>query len=400
MLHRVIAALFIALATLLSLTGCASPTFQTAGHVAADGRAFAFDPKYAGQAQGTSVSLVAEPEASIKTEDNTHTWTGRPFYRLDPVDVKRSHADVREASYKLALDHFEAKAGIGQVTWGVLESYRPTDVINQTDFVEQPNGSAKLGQPLAEVGFLGQTTSLRLYYLGFFRDRTFPGLRGRLRFPALIDTDHPQFESPYGRFQPSGAARFAATIGDFDVGLGLFSGLSREPRFIAELTTGQVAPRYDLLHQGSADMQWTLGPFVIKAEALVRMMTEDRIVSVGGGAGAEYTFVKLVSDADLSFATELLWDTRPLNAPPTFFEHDAFVGARFAFNDAASTEIQAGAIVDVFDGTTFGKLDVSRRLGDHWRISVDGNVFFGQHGKLESALLRDDHLHGRIAYFF
>jgi hypothetical protein len=397
MLHRV--ALLLA-CLLLFLSGCASPSIVASGHVAADGRAFAFDPKYAGQAQGSSVSLVAEPEVAIKTEDNTHTWTARPFYRLDPVDGKRSHADIRQASYKLALEHIEASAGVGQFTWGVLESHRPTDVINQTDFVEQPNGQAKLGQPFAEVGYVGASSSLRLYYLPYFRERTFPGLRGRLRFPVLVDTDHPQFESQYGRWAPTGAVRFATTIGDFDFGVGAFTGLSREPRFIAELTTGQVLPRYDLLHQGSADMQWTLGPFVLKAEALTRMWTEQRRVSVAGGVGAEYTIFKVVRDADLSFAAEMLWDTRAVDAPPTFFEHDAFGGARFAFNDTASTEISAGAIVDVFDGTTFGRLEASRRLGDHWRISADGNVFFGRPGKLEGSFLKDDHLHGRIAYFF
>jgi hypothetical protein len=396
MLHR-LATLFICLA---ALVGCANPSVLVAGHVAADGRAFAFDPKYAGQAQGSNVSLVAEPEVSVKTEDDKSTWTARPFYRLDPVDGRRSHADIRQATYKLALDHFEASAGMGSVTWGVLESYRPSDVVNQIDFVEQPNGSAKLGQPFAEVGWIGEKTALRLYYLGYFRDRTFPGIRGRLRFPVLIDTDHPSFESPYGRFAPSGAARFTTSIGDFDFGAGAYTGLSREPRFIAELTTGQVIPRYDYLHQGSIDMQWTLGPVVIKGEALVRMWSADNIVSVAGGPGAEYTWFKFVREADLSFALELLWDTRPINAPPTFFEHDAFGGVRLGFNDTQSTELQAGAIVDVFDGTTFGRLEASRRLGDHWRISADANIFLGRSGKLESALLKDDHLHGRLAYFF
>jgi len=399
MLHRLASLFVLAVATWL-VSGCANPSVLVAGHVAADGRAFAFDPKFNGQAQGSNVSLVAEPEVSIKTEDDKSTWTARPFYRLDPVDSRRSHADIRQATYKLSLDHFEASAGIGSVTWGVLESYRPSDVVNQIDFVEQPNGQAKLGQPFAEVGWIGEKTALRLYYLGYFRDRTFPGIRGRLRFPALINVDRPSFESPYGRLAPSGAARFTTSIGDIDIGAGVFTGLSREPRFIAELTTGQVIPRYDYLHQGSVDMQWTLGPVVLKAEALVRMWSGANVVSVAGGPGVEYTWFKVVRDTDLSFAVELLWDTRPINAPPTFFEHDAFGGVRWAINDTASTEISGGAIVDVFDGTTFGRLEASRRLGDHWRISADANVFFGRSGKLESALLKDDYLHGRLAYFF
>ena len=60
----------------------------------------------------------------------------------------------------------------------------------------------------------------------------------------------------------------------------------------------------------------------------------------------------------------------------------------------------AGAIVDVVDGSTFGKAGLSRRFGDHWRVSADINVYLGPHGKLESGLLKDDYAHARIAYFF
>lgn len=73
---------------------------------------------------------------------------------------------------------------------------------------------------------------------------------------------------------------------------------------------------------------------------------------------------------------------------------------RVAANDAASTEVLAGAIVDVVDGSTFGKAGVSRRFGEHWRVSADINVYLGPHGKLESGLFKHDYAHARIAYFF
>src|SRR3954447_19629742 len=114
---------------MLGGAGCL-PAVQASGHVAADGRAFAYDAKYPGQDRGDGVSLVAEPQLEMKSEDGVHDATLRPFYRLDPNDVKRSHADLREGSYKLAVDHFQAGIGAGIFTWGVLESYKPTDVMN------------------------------------------------------------------------------------------------------------------------------------------------------------------------------------------------------------------------------------------------------------------------------
>ncbi len=397
MLSRALGIL-VALSALLFL-GCL-PAVEASGLVAADGRAFAYAPKYAGQSRGDGVSLVAEPQFDMKSEDGVQAATVRPFYRLDPTDEKRSHADLREASYRLSLGHFQAGVGAGIFTWGVLESYKPTDVMNQTDFVEAVDGSAKLGQPYGSVGWVGDSAALRLYYLPYFRDRTFQGLRGRPRFSVPIDTDDPIFANHNGRWQPSAAARFTLNLGDFDLGAGLFTGLSREARFVAELTTGQISPRYDLMHQGSVDAQWTLGAFVLKAEGFARLWGDSLRAFAGGGAGADYTFFKVAGDADLSFAAEYLFDTRPKDAAPTFFDHDGFAGARVAFNDTSSTELVVGAIVDVLDYSTFGRAGVSRRFGEHWRVSLDANLFFGPHGKLESSFLKDDYGHARIAYFF
>jgi hypothetical protein len=389
------------LLALLALGGVGClPAVQASGHVAADGKAFAYNAKYPGQDRGDGVSLVAEPQLEMKSEDGVHDATLRPFYRLDPNDEKRSHADLREGSYKLAAGHFQAGLGAGIFTWGVLESYKPTDVMNQTDFVEATDGTQKLGQPYGSIGWVGDSAALKLYYLPYFRDRTFQGIRGRPRFSVPIDTDDPIFATKARRLQPSGAARFTLNLGDFDLGAGIFSGLSREPRFIAELTTGQISPRYDLMHQGSVDAQWTLGALVLKAEGFVRLWGDSLRSFGGGGGGADYTFFKIVGDADFSLAAEFLFDTRPVDAAPTFFDHDGFFGVRVAANDTASTEVLAGALVDVLDRSTFAKAGVSRRFGDHWRVSLDVNVFLGPHGKLESAFLKDDYAHARIAYFF
>ena len=114
-------------AALLSSTGAAH-ALDVGGLVAADGRAFVLGPKYVGQSQGTGVSLVAEPEFSLKTEDEAHLAKLHPFYRLDPIDERRSHPDLREGFYRLKLQHWEMGLGVGQFTWGVLESHRPSDV--------------------------------------------------------------------------------------------------------------------------------------------------------------------------------------------------------------------------------------------------------------------------------
>ena len=296
MILRAALGLLAALA-LLGSTGCTSGV-KASGLVAADARGFARDAKYPGQRRGDGVSLVAEPQLELKSEDGVHDAVLHPFYRLDPNDEKRSHADLREGAYKLAVGKFQASVGAGIFTWGVLESYTPTDVMNQTDFVEATDGSAKLGQPYASVGWVGDSAALKLYYLPYFRERTFQGLRGRPRFSVPIDTDDPIFANRNERWQPSAAARFTLNLGDFDLGAGLFTGLSREPRFVGELTTGQISPRYDVMQQGSLDASWTLGALVLKAEGFARLWGERLHFFAGGGGGADCTFFKVAGDAD------------------------------------------------------------------------------------------------------
>ncbi len=385
-------------ATMAPLAGCGS-SLATAGKVAADGRAFVQTPKYAGQAFGDAVSLVAEPEFKLKSESAAHTATLRPFYRLDPVDERRSHADLHDASYKLSVDAVELAAGVGTFSWGVLESHRPTDVLNQIDFVETPTGTVKRGQPFASVSWSSDKVTLRAYGLPYFRDRTFPGLRGRLRFPAVVDVDAPEFDSRFGRWHPSGAARVTFDLGAADLGLGLFTGLSREPRFVAELTTGNVAPRYEPMHQGSADFQWAVGAFVFKAESLARVWRPGSVFFAGGG-GLDFTPGPFIAGTQLTLAAEFLYDTRPVEAAPTFFEHDAFGGLRLSFEDEASTEVTGGAFVDVLDGTTFGHLESSRRFGEHWRLKVDANAYFASSRKLEGGFARDHFGRLELAYHF
>ncbi len=384
----------------VALAACASVSAEVGGSVAADGRVFVEPPKYPGQAAGNGVSLVAEPRLEVKSLSGTHTLTVKPFYRLDPNDERRSHFDVREAKYRFSLEHFELVVGSDVITWGTLEAYRPSDVLNQIDFVESYTGSAKLGQPFIELAWVGESSSFKFYALPYFRERTFPGVRGRLRFPATLDVDHPEYESPLRQYTPSAAARYAFNVGDLDVGLSAFGGVSREPRFIVELTSGNVAPRYDLSYQASADAQLTLDALTLKAEGFVRAWTNRFIVFGGAGVGLDYTVYKVFDEANLTFAAEFVFDTRPLTGPVTFFDHDAFAGMRLAFNDVANTEINAGALVDVVDASTFGTVEASRRFGDHWRVTASVNLFFGTPGKLQTSFVRDNFGQLRVAYFF
>lgn len=386
---------------LLVLSWAATACVHVRGSAAADIRGFAQPPSYSGQSSGHGVSLKAEPEAYVRSKDEAHTATVRPFVRVDPVDTGRTHYDLRQADYRFNNGGWSFGAGAGVFDWGVMENHRTVDVLNQKDLVEDIDGSEKLGQPYTKAGYDADRWSLSLYYLPYFRDRTFPGQRGRLRFPVVIDTDDPFFESSLGRWHPNVAARLSLTLGAFDIGLSGFSGTSREPRFFGQLTDDEVLPGYDFLEQVSVDASWTHGGFVAKAEALARWWSSSLRLSGAAAGGLEYWLFDLGGrGVDLTLVSEVYWDSRLPDQPVTFHDHDIFGGFRLGFSDVGAAEVRAGGMVDFITGASFLRVETSRRFGEHWRLYLDLRGFVPGRGRLEQSLRNDHYGQLRVAYFF
>lgn len=59
------------------------------------------------------------------------------------------------------------------------------------------------------------------------------------------------------------------------------------------------------------------------------------------------------------------------------FEQDVFLGWRYAFNDADSSEILLGGIFDPKTEEKVYSLEASQRLSNNWKILVQAWVFDG-----------------------
>jgi hypothetical protein len=68
---------------------------------------------------------------------------------------------------------------------------------------------------------------------------------------------------------------------------------------------------------------------------------------------------------------EYLYDDRGKLAL-TGFQNDLFFGSRIAFNDVQSTEILIGGITDLEKNSKIFSLEASRRLGESWKLEVEG----------------------------
>jgi hypothetical protein len=78
-----------------------------------------------------------------------------------------------------------------------------------------------------------------------------------------------------------------------------------------------------------------------------------------------------------------------------------FLGTRLTFNDAQDTSALAGAIIDRDTQSTIFIVEAERRLGDSWRIELEGRFFVNVSRRDPLAgIRRDDFVTLRLSRFF
>jgi len=375
---------------------------RMAGFVGADLRGFLQDAQFEDQFNGLQPSLVAQPEVLVQHDNGADRFNFIPFARLDSRDNRRTHFDVREAYWLHIGDDWELLAGINRVFWGVTEFRHLVDIVNQTDLVEDLDGEDKLGQPMLKLATQQAWGELSLFVLPWFREETFPGKDGRLRFPLVTDGDA-QYQSSDEHKHLDLALRYSHYFGAWDIGLSYFKGTSREPRFLLNEDSTRLVPYYDLINQLGTDIQYTREGWLWKFEGLWRAQHGDHFTAAIGGF--EYTLYQIrETDADLGLLLEYSYDGRnddPAEAPPVIFDDDFFFGARLTLNDVQDSELLAGFSIDRSDRASQLSLEASRRLGNRWTTELEGRWFLnsGDSGVL-SAFKKDSHLTFRLSRYF
>lgn len=374
---------------------------EWSGQAALEGFAFSrngLDPNQ----ENTAFSAFIEPEYYHAWDNDRQSLTVKAFFRYDAQDSERTHWDLRELTWLRAADSWELRLGVRKVFWGVTESFHLVDIINQTDLVENFDGEEKLGQPMVNLAWIKDWGTIDVFLLTGFRERTFPGREGRLRFPVEVDTDRARYESGAEEHRLDGAIRYQHSLGAWDIGLSHFYGTSREPvlQFVQAEDAPVLEPYYPVIHQSGLDLQGTFGGWLLKLEGAYRSNFGDADFAAGV-AGFEYTFFDVrASGLDIGLLAEYLWDERDQAATHPFAD-DVFLGTRLALNDTFDTTFLAGVVLDTNDHGRFWNLEASRRLNDQLKLSLELRNFSGTDPvDLLDAFSRDDHLRLELAYFW
>ena len=390
-------------AALLALVATGAGAGEWSGEAAVEFRYFTQEPRDPVQHEEL-VSVYAQPEYF-------HDWVGpnggnirfvaTPYLRIDSGDPERTHGDLRELYWQRSFDAAELSVGVRKVFWGVTESIHLVDIINQVDLVDNLDAEDRLGQPMVNLRLLPAWGTIDLFVMPFFRERTFPGEKGRLRAPIVVDTDNPRYESSAEQTHTDLAVRWSHFIGDWDIGIAHFEGTGREPTLLPEFNDdGELVliPFYPQIGQTSIDLQVTKGSWLWKLEGFFRTGQGDDFIAAAGGF--EYTLYGLFgSPADLGVIAEYLYDERGNIGSP--FQRDVALGLRMTLNDVQSTEVLAFSGVDVTTRSSFTSIEASRRIGQSWRLSLEARIFSNAEPDEQLfSLLDDDYIELALAKFF
>lgn len=327
---------------------------------------------------GEQVEERTYPAGALQL-DFSQSWsdadqlTASLFLRGDAQDDSRNQGDIRELLWQHSADAWQLRAGVGQASWGVMEMFKITDVINQEDRAELPL-PRKLGQPMASVSFYLGEDLIELYSLYGVRPAWFPGEDGRLRYPLPVDWENPEYDwGATHRWDFAG--RWKTRIGGVELALSHFYGMSRDPYFIFnyDFDGPSLIPVYEKVNQTGIEWQYACNDILFKAETLYQTGAIEQYESAA--AGFEYTFGGLFgSGLDLTWLVEGIWDSRD-QVDATLFDHDVGIGARIAFNDARDSNLLLGIIADTRYSEQIGSLFWTNTFGEHWTFNFTGQYF-------------------------
>ncbi|MDC8758953.1 hypothetical protein [Janthinobacterium fluminis] len=358
---------------LLGLLACAAAAAQAQdvrGSVTGELRVFAEAPPFAAQRRH-GASVAAELEANWR-------WQGgalalRSYLRRDAADAAGSYADLREALWLREDGMWQWSAGVGMVYWGVSESNHLVDIVNQSDLVADPDGKAKLGQPMLRLSWrsreIGRVDALILPY---FRERRFGGAKSRLRLePQVGEADGGAALA--GRWHPDAVVRWSKSAAGADLGAYVFRGISREPDLAPRRAGAGMAwqASYRPITQFGADFQIPQGGMLWKGEML-RRSGQGRTFSAFV-LGGEYTVP--AATGELGFLLEWSRDYRDASAPSTAFAKALFAGLRYRLGDLQDSDVLAGLLYDKEGAARQWSIEANRRLGADWKLQLKARKF-------------------------
>lgn len=321
-----------------------------------------------------------------------------PFASLSSPDDERNRFDLREVSFLGIWGDWEVFLGMGKTFWGSVESVHLVDTLNQTDFIQSPQGEEKLGQPQVRLSYLSPWGEFSFFALPYFRKRTFPGSAGRLNTPLSIN-DTALYASGAQQWNFDYAFSWTHSWGDLDFTLHWFEGTERDPVLL--LRGQQLFAYYRQSFQAGLNLSYVYQDAIFKAEVLYRNPTQIKEFWALA-TGVEYTFYNLKdSGLDLGVLLEAIYDERGALSPQGLYRH-AFIGIRLNLNNSYDMSFLLAHYYNWKEQRhTQTALEAQGRIYKNWTWELEIALFYPQKDlSFRDYLRNDDFIEATLSYSF
>ena len=360
-------------------------------------RLFHKDEAYKNQKNTYSTTLKTELFVDFQKNLNLVV---EPIYRYDLYDKNRSQLDLAQGYLIHYKDKFEIKLGISKVFWGITESKNLVDIINMHDLT---NGKpkTKLGQPMVNYSIISDKYGyFDYYYMPLFIKSSEIGSKGRLRLPLPKERDDNYLEGGVGKKQPSWAFKWEKNYNYYDFSVQFFRGNGRISSTISKIDSNGLKyySGYERITQLGTFIQRTYGPLILKFEGIRRngqrnakSIRKNYFSSV---FGLEYVITRAFNKVwDFNMYIEYSNDERN-NDSNDYLQNDLFSGAKIYFNDTSGTELTLSKTTDMDGGGNTGLIDISTRLTDDTRLTLEYNAYWAVNLKDSLYSFRRDNYFG------
>ena len=349
-----------------------------------------------------------------------------PRLHVDTTDPGRNRVLPSELWLRARAGPVDLTAGLQHFEWGVSTLFRPTDVLNQSDYGVGFFRTSRLPELAVSARLAIEPVTIEFAWLPIYQHPRYPGGDDVLGvgFGSLgaleLDVRGGFLTEDIRLRTMTFAARVQAQLGPVDLEAMWTSGPSRLPApFLDDLTLRDVVYSQDVV--GGA-IAWAIGPVVLRTElawyltgraepvyALANPYPWAEPIPPDYGAlvaGAELTLWDLLGDADLTLTVEYLREIRPfLDAQAVFrpWQNDLFVSLSLALDDLNDSRFTASGAVDLVRGDTLLRLHASRHLIADLSLALDAVILIGgDEGPLSllHSLSDRDSLSARLTWAF
>ncbi len=349
----IIAALIIAL-TLIHSMSFSETKLDYKGEASFENWIFANDATSANQTN-TNNTIQLKAEATLTSD--FFSIRLEPRIKEDFSERSRGRLLLDEGWFGFTFSSFEFRAGFQQFTWGMVESQKLVDILNQNDYEDDFFDPDKLGTLSARIIIAPvDKLDIELYYLAYFIKAKFPTTKGRYSLTNGLNDiqDKAVFGNKAEEWYPNAAARIFMTVSTFDIALSFFHGYNRFPSL--DILGNSY---YYIMNQPGLEVTWVPGKPIFKLEAVYRNTRGVNNSSIPSAlipdpyfayvAGVEYTVTKFIGNADLTLFLEYLGDSDVGTTTTDFrlLQNDLFLAIQFALNDVNSKVLQIGATFDL-----------------------------------------------------